>query len=102
MAQAERLSFLDRPVPAAFEVRMLTLNPGRRHAYVDAEWRGALVVVERGAVELECLRGARRTFECGAVLWLEGLPLRALHNRRPEVAQLAAVTRTPTKVEIYR
>jgi hypothetical protein len=92
-AATERLSFLRRRVPAAFEVRLLTLAPGRVRPFVDDEWRGALVVVERGELEVECLRGGRRSFPSGAVLWLTGLPLRALHNPGLEAVLLAAVTR---------
>jgi hypothetical protein len=55
--------------------------------------RGALVVIEQGRIEVEGLGGGRRTFERGAVLWLVGLPLRALHNHGPERAVMVAFTR---------
>jgi hypothetical protein len=90
---AELLSFIDRPVPPSFELRVVAIPPGRARAYDETEWRGALVVVERGEVELECLAGGRLQCGAGAVLWLVGLPLRALHNRGPETALLAAVSR---------
>jgi len=45
-----------------------------------------MVVVEHGAVELECLDGSRRRFDCGATLWLFDLPLRALHAIGDETA----------------
>jgi hypothetical protein len=76
-----------------FEVRRVAVAPGRARPYDTAEWRDALVVVEQGRIELECLGGCRLTFERGAVLWLTGLPLRALHNRGPEPAVIAAFTR---------
>ena len=88
-----RLSFIDRPLPAAFELKVVALAPGDERAYDEAEWRGALVVVERGEVELECLAGYRLRCGAGAVLWLVGLPLRALHNHGPETALLAAVSK---------
>ena len=55
--------------------------------------RDALVVVEQGRIELEAMGGGRRTFERGAVLWLVGLPLRALHNHGPGRAVMVAFTR---------
>jgi hypothetical protein len=87
------ISFLGRRLPPRFELRVVTVAPGHRRDYDQAEWRDALVVVERGELELECLGGSRRCFRRGDVLWLEGLPLRALHNRGPEPAVLAAVSR---------
>jgi hypothetical protein len=88
-----RLSFLDRPLPPSFELRLVELGPGTQRVYDPEEWRGALVVVERGEVELECVRGGKRVFSSGAVLWLFGLPLRTLHNRGREAAVLSAVSR---------
>jgi hypothetical protein len=76
-----------------FEMRLVAVAPGRTRAYDEAEWRGALVIVERGQIELESLSGGCRTFYRGDVLWLVGLPLRALHNRGPEPTLLVAVTR---------
>jgi hypothetical protein len=77
----ERLSFLGRPLPGWFEVRVVVVvvAPGRERAFDDAEWRDALVVVERGEIELECLGGTCWRFGRGDVLWLIGLPVRTLH-----------------------
>jgi hypothetical protein len=80
-------------VPPAFEVRAVAVAPGGERAYDETEWRDAIVVVERGEVELECRGGSRRRFGRGAVLWLAGLPLLALRNRGSEPALLAAVSR---------
>jgi quercetin dioxygenase-like cupin family protein len=76
-----------------FEVRRVAVAPGRSRAYDEAEWRDALVVVAGGRIELEGLSGARRTLEPGAVLWLVGMPLRALHNHGREPAVMVAFTR---------
>jgi quercetin dioxygenase-like cupin family protein len=76
-----------------FEVRRVAVAPGGTRPYDDAEWRDALVFVVRGRIELEGLSGRRRTFERGAVLWLVGLPLRALHNHGRESAVMVAFTR---------
>ena len=71
----------------------MAVAPGATCAYDEADWRGALVVVERGRIELEGLSGSRLSVERGAVLWLVGLPLRALHNHGREPAVMIAFTR---------
>ena len=76
-----------------FEVRLVAVAPGRSRAYDEPEWRDALVIVQRGQIELEGLNGSRQTFECGDVLWLAGLRLRAVHNRGREPALMVAVSR---------
>jgi glyoxylate utilization-related uncharacterized protein len=81
------------PLPPLFELRVITLAPGGARPYTPAEWRDALVVVVRGEIELETLGRARWRFERGDVLWLSGLPLRALHNGGREPARLVAVSR---------
>jgi hypothetical protein len=80
-------------VPAGFALRVVAVPPGDELAYVAGDWSDAVVVVEHGEVELECLAGGRRAFACGAVLWLAGMPLRALRNPGPEPAVLSAVSR---------
>jgi hypothetical protein len=89
----ERLSFLGRPLSSLFERRVVVVAPGRERAFDDAEWRDALVVVEHGEIELECTGGTCRRFGRGDLLWLIGLPLRALHNAGREPAVLVAVSR---------
>jgi quercetin dioxygenase-like cupin family protein len=92
-AHAERLSLIRRPLPPRLERRVAAVAPGGERAYHEPDWRDALVVVERGAIELECLSGGWWRFERGDVLWLSGLPLRALRNRGSEPALLVAVSR---------
>jgi hypothetical protein len=72
---------------------VIVLAPDDVMIYQDAEWRGAIVVVEDGQIELEGLDGSRQRFVRGAILWLERLPLRALHNRERTPAVLVAVSR---------
>jgi quercetin dioxygenase-like cupin family protein len=79
--------------PPAFVLRAVAVAPGCKRAYDEAEWRDAIVVVERGEIELECLGGTSQRFRRGDLLWLTGLPLRALHNRGRESALLVAVSR---------
>jgi len=76
-----------------FRVRTVAVAPGQERVIDDAEWRDALVLLERGEIELECPGGARRRFRSGSVLCLAGLGLRAVHNEGPEPALLVAVSR---------
>jgi len=92
-AGGDQVSFLERPLPPAFELRAVAVAPGCERAYQEAEWRDSLVVVERGEIELQCRHGYRRRFGRGDVLWLVGLPLRTLHNRGHEPALVVAVSR---------
>jgi hypothetical protein len=87
------LSFLGRPLPPAFELRTIVVPAGGERPYDGTEWRGALVVVERGEIELQARSGGCRRFARGEVLWMTGLPLRALRNRGREPAVLVAITR---------
>jgi quercetin dioxygenase-like cupin family protein len=88
-----RLSLLDRRLPPPFRLRTVALAPGRELAFDEAEWRDALVVVERGEIELECPDGSRERFGRGDVLCLVGVALRALRNPGGEAVLLVAVSR---------
>jgi hypothetical protein len=76
-----------------FILRAVAVAPGCERAYDEAEWRDAIVSVTCGEIELESLSGSRYRFRSGDVLWLAGLPLRALHNSGVEPALLLAVSR---------
>jgi hypothetical protein len=89
----DRLSFVARRLAPAFDLRVVVLSPGARRPYEEAEWRDALVVLESGDIDLESLGGGRHHLRRGDVVWLSGLPLRALLNRGPEPALLIAVSR---------
>jgi hypothetical protein len=88
-----RLSFLGRRLPSPFELWTVTLGPGHALPYDEADWHDAVVVVEAGEVDLECVGGGRQRFVRGDVLRLSGLPLRTLRNPWPEPAVLVAVAR---------
>ena len=92
MSPAPPCRFAD-PLPAAFRRRVVSIPPRSEIPYVAAAWADALVVVERGSLEVEGRCGGRRSFECGAVLWLAGLPVSALRNPGAATTVLAAVTR---------
>lgn len=87
------LSWVRGEVPPGFERRVVTIAPGGERAYDEVEWRDAIVVVARGTVELEAPTGVRRRLTRHAVLWLAGLPLRALHNPGTDTTVLVAVRR---------
>jgi hypothetical protein len=89
----DRLAVLGRPLPGSFERRVVVTAPGRQRAFDDAEWRDALVVVERGEIELGCQGGTCWRFGRCDVLWVIGLPVRTPHNPGREPAVLAAVPR---------
>ncbi|HEX6024095.1 MAG TPA: hypothetical protein VFZ00_19040 [Solirubrobacter sp.] len=77
-----------------FAVRVVAVAPGGERAFVESEWLDAVVLVERGEVELRGAGGTRRRFASGDLIWLDGVPLRALHNPGDETAVLRAVSRT--------
>lgn len=95
--------FLGAPAPEGFLARTATLPPGGRLELSDEDdlrlWSGALVVVERGCLEVACRSGARRRFPAGSVLTLAGLPLGgvSLHNPGEVVLVLTALARTATR-----
>lgn len=84
---------MDEDGDPAFVCRAVAVEPGGARIYNEAEWRDAIVVVGCGEIELECVGGSRQRFGRGDVLWLAGLPLRSLHNRRGETTVLVAVSR---------
>jgi hypothetical protein len=77
-----------------FERRVVVIAPGAARDYDAAEWRDAIVMVQRGEIEVEGRSGGRRRFGPGAVVWLDGLPLRAVHAVGAEAAALVSVRRS--------
>ncbi|HEX5782649.1 MAG TPA: hypothetical protein VFX80_12045 [Solirubrobacteraceae bacterium] len=75
-----------------FDRRVVAVPPGDALAYHEADWRDALVIVVRGEIQVET-RARRACFGRGAVLSLAGLPVRSLHNRGAEPAELVTVRR---------
>jgi hypothetical protein len=70
------------------------IDPGGTLDYAAADWADALVVVQRGQLEVECCSGQRVRFAAGAVLTFVGLPVRRLHNPLPEPLVLALAARS--------
>ena len=85
--------FLGRRVPPSFGIRAVTIRPGGTHAYDAAEWRGEIVSVEEGSVELESADGERHAFGPGSLLWLDGVRLAVIRNIGCTPAVLLAIRR---------
>ncbi|MGH3460020.1 MAG: hypothetical protein ACRDP9_00970 [Kribbellaceae bacterium] len=80
MDGSDGISFLGARCPKGFRLRTLTLLSRGAVNYRPAEWAGALVIVERGELEVECRGGARARFGEGAILAFSGLAVRRLRN----------------------
>jgi hypothetical protein len=98
-AEANLPSFAHRPLSPSFERREVVIAPGGTRAYDESEWRGAIVVVERGQVELAQHGDNRRRFGRGDILYLDGLALHTLHNPGREPTVLIAVARRTASVD---
>ena len=80
-------------LPPGFTRRALAVPAGEERVADTAGWGDALVVVERGQVELERRGGTRGRFGRGDILWVSAGSLRALRNPGRELALLVAVFR---------
>ncbi len=87
-------SLLGRALPDRFVAWVVMLTPDEARRIDPAVWDDALVVVERGRIEIEVPDGARHTFERGAVLHLGGSII--LRNPGADTAVVAAVRRRRT------
>lgn len=86
------LDLRDRVLPARFRRWEVVVQPGRPHPVEPADWARALVVVDRGRIEVETSAGASAEFGPGAVLSFDGLAVRALRSCDGEPAVLIVVT----------
>lgn len=77
--------------PLGFEQRRLVIGHAAVHRYDAREWSEALVVVERGVLELEWSGGARLCFEPGDTLSLSRLRLRGLRGAGAVLVVLSRV-----------
>jgi len=69
------------------------LPVGGKCRYDSADWRDSLVIVRRGALELETTRGVCHTYLAGSILCLAELPLRVLRNPGSLHTALLAISR---------
>ena len=84
---------LGRQVPPTFNTRVVTIPARASHPFDPTEWADSIIILERGTIELHCVNGGRYPFARGAILCLDGLQLRHLHNPGPDPAILLAVSR---------
>jgi hypothetical protein len=82
-------------LPRLFLARSVTVAAGCELPYEHGDWADAIVLVQQGEIELECLGGTRSCFGAGALLCFDSLPLRTLRNASGEPALLIAVSRFP-------
>lgn len=80
---------------APFRTRRVSLPPGGSRPHDEDEWRGALIVVDAGEIELCCRAGGSRVFGAGSVLWFTGLDLRLVRNPGAVEAVFRGITRGP-------
>jgi quercetin dioxygenase-like cupin family protein len=83
------------PLPPGVRRRSLVIPPGSRHAYRPSDWKEAIVMVQRGEIELECPGQPPRRFGPGDLLWLGGPGPGALRNRGPGQAVRVVVSKQP-------
>jgi hypothetical protein len=93
MDDPDRLSFLGFSCPRDFRLRTVILQPGDSLGYRQEDWLAALVVVERGELDVECRGGTRARFGAGSVLVFAALPLRWLRNAGEQPLVLSALSR---------
>ncbi|HYH59147.1 MAG TPA: hypothetical protein VD790_07990 [Thermoleophilaceae bacterium] len=78
----------------AFAVRTISVEPGGSLPYEGAEWRDALLVVERGEIAVDTACGLTWHFHKGDLLTLAGMPVSAVRNPGASPALLLATERT--------
>ena len=93
MTEADRPRFLGRRVPDEFEVRRISIAPGAERRSTGTEWRGTIVVLERGAVELVSAAGARRAFGAGDMVCPDWVDCERIVNIGAEEARLVTIDR---------
>ena len=81
------------PGSPSFRTRTVRLPPGGSRPNHEDEWRGALVVVDAGVIELRCAAGGSRRFGAGSVLWFTGLDLVLVCNPGEQDAVFRGITR---------
>ena len=101
----DEVAWLTRPhLPEGLD-RWECVIPGRTtRPTTAAEWAGALVRIEEGALEVGCSGGGRETFHAGDLLALGWLPIIELRNHGAEPVRLVAVRRrgeTPTEPYLH-
>jgi hypothetical protein len=82
-----------KPLPAGFSKHVLRVAPGLELGSEATCLPDAIIVVEQGALEVECRSGVRRRFARGSILAVAGLPGSRLRSVGSEPLVLMAVAR---------
>jgi hypothetical protein len=82
------------PPPTGFSQRVLRVASGFELNLETACLHKAIVLVERGELEVECRAGARRRFGCGSMIAIAGVPIAHLRSVGADPLVLLAVSRT--------
>jgi hypothetical protein len=91
---ALRQALTDRMLPPTVERWRTVIAAGESVASHETEWAGALVVVERGTLRVECRAGGAQSFRAGSMLALDWLPLRRLCSDGIDMVSLLALRRS--------
>jgi hypothetical protein len=83
------------PLPDGFSRRILRVGPGLELGLERGGVRDAIVVVERGELELECRAGTCRRFGRGSMIPIARLPVTRLRSVGLGPLLLVAVSRAP-------
>lgn len=88
-----RVSLIGRKLSRRFRLEQIVLVPGAERPPDAVTQRAALVVVERGEIELELTNRVCQRFASGAVLYTAGLPLRVIRNVAPDTVLMSFLSR---------
>lgn len=78
--------------PARFSKEFVELAPGDELRVDPALWQDAIVFVEHGEIELECISGECRRFAPTSIVCFSPV-MRLLRNRGDEPVRLVAISR---------
>jgi hypothetical protein len=103
VSEDELLPALTRsPLPQGFARRTIRLAPGEDMQFAPTWWRGTLVVIRTGCLEVTWSSGSSQRFDDGDVLWLDGLPVRLLGNPGRTETLLIGLRRTSPNTTTLR
>ena len=88
-----RRALSGRTLPPTIERWRVVIDAGEASPAHESAWAGALVLVERGRLRVECRAGGTETFDSGSLVVLGWLPLHRLCSIGDEQVCLLAVRR---------
>lgn len=97
-AQQLRRALCRAFLPPSIGRWQVVIGVGEVLAAHESDWIGALVLVERGTLRVECRAGGTETFGPGSLVALECLPLHRLGGVGGDEVRLLAVRRATTVV----